>query len=122
LLFKLYEQNGYVNFCDFRVLFDELTTICVKFLPSLISLKRQKKLNDYTYRLIVSRDLAVTRVLGDWFANNESLNKNEFVLRTLQYGFTSTVQVRSYVHSSFNSLAITTHSRNRAKSIVEIVH
>jgi hypothetical protein len=89
-------------------------------LPSLVSIKRRKKLNDYTYRLLISKELAKTRVVSEWFINGETMTRDGFIERMVRYGFTAALGVRAYVFSSYSSLANVHGGANRiAKNMVE---
>lgn len=47
-------------------------------MTALISKKRAERLNDYTTRLVISKEIAKTRVFSEWFVAIEKLGVQHF--------------------------------------------
>ena len=120
MLFDLYAKHDHVCYKEFLQLFDNLCLISINFVTSMILSRGMKKLNEYTERLLLSKELAKTRVFSEWFINGESLSCDLFSERMVRYGFISAIGVRCYVYSSFSSLAYAHHGTTRAvKTLVD---
>ena len=112
MFFDLYSKQEVVSYKEFMELFDNLCLISINFITSMIAVRSLKKLNEYTERLLLSKELAKTRVFTEWFINGESLSCDLFSERMVRTGFISTIGVRCYVSSSFSSLAYANHCKN----------
>lgn len=120
MLFDLYSKQDVICYKEFLELFDNLCLISINFITSMIAVRSLKKLNEYTERLLLSKELAKTRVFSEWFINGESLSCDLFSERMVRYGFISAIGVRCYVSSSFSSLAYAHHGKTRqVKTLVE---